>query len=112
MRNDLKKDRIILPFTLKDGFELASTAPPNIPSLADGLLIQVGTSLLSADPKCGKSTFARQLLVSVAEGRDFLGYPTLQGEALYLYLEGPEGVVSQHFKKLGLTNQHGKVKVI
>jgi AAA domain len=112
MRNDLKKDRPILPFTLKDGFELARTAPPNIPSLVDGLLIQVGTSLLSADPKCGKSSIARQLMVSVAEGRDFLGYPTMEGDALYLYLEGPEGVVQQHFQKLGLSDQRGKVKVI
>jgi RecA-family ATPase len=111
MKDDPKKDRPILPFTLKDGFELATTAPPNIPSLVDGFLIQVGTSNLSADPKCGKSTFARQLMVAVAEGRDFLGFPTMQGDALYLYLEGPLGVVQQHFKTPGLTKQRGKVYV-
>jgi hypothetical protein len=109
---DRKKERVILPFELKDGFELARTAPPNIPSLVDGLLIQVGTSLLSADPKCGKSTLSRQLMVAVAEGREFLGFPTLCGDALYLYLEGPRGVVQQHFQKLGLSDQHGRVKVI
>src|SRR6267143_3349820 len=106
------KSSAILPFKIKNGFELATTAPPNIPSLVDGLLIQVGTSLLSADPKCGKSSFARQLMVDIAEGRDFWGFPTLSGDSAYLYLEGPIGVVQQHFQKLGLTNRRGKIHVI
>ena len=106
------KSSAILPFKIKNGFELATTAPPNIPSLVDGLLIQVGTSLLSADPKCGKSSFARQLMVDIAEGRDFWGFPTLSGDSAYLYLEGPIGAVQQHFQKLGLTNQRGKIHVI
>jgi len=106
------KKNVILPFKIKNGFELASTAPPNIPSLVDGLLIEVGTSLLSADPKCGKSTLVRQLMVDIAEGRDFWGFPTLSGDSAYLYLEGPIGVVQQHFQKLGLTNQRGKIHVI
>jgi len=107
-----KEEKKILPFKMKDGFELASTAPPTIPALVSGLLVEVGTSILSADPKCGKSTFCRQLLVDVAEGRDFLGMPTLCGDAVYLYLEGPVGAVQQHFQKLGLTNQRGKIHVI
>jgi RecA-family ATPase len=106
------KKNVILPFKIKNGFELASTAPPNIPSLVDGLLIEVGTSLLSADPKCGKSTLVRQLMVDIAEGRDFWGFPTLSGDSAYLYLEGPIGVVQQHFQKLGLTNRRGKIHVI
>jgi len=106
------KSSAILPFKIKNGFELASTAPPNIPSLVDGLLIEVGTSLLSADPKCGKSTLVRQLMVDIAEGRDFWGFPTLSGDSAYLYLEGPIGAVQQHFQKLGLTNQRGKIHVI
>ncbi len=106
------KSSAIRPFKIKNGFELASTAPPKIPSLVDGLLIQVGTSLVSADPKCGKSSFARQLMVDIAEDRDFWGFPTLSGDSVYLYLEGPIGVVQQHFQKLGLTNQRGKIHVI
>jgi RecA-family ATPase len=68
--------RVVLPFKVKDGFELASTAPPTIPCLVDGLLIKVGTSILSADPKCGKSSLAREAMVAVVEGRNFLGFRT------------------------------------
>jgi RecA-family ATPase len=102
----------ILPFTMKNGYELASTAPPTIPSLVRGLFIEVGTSLVSADPKCGKSSFARQLIVDVVEDRAFLGLPTLCGDAVYAYLEGPIGVVQQHFQKLGHTGQRGQIHVI
>jgi len=110
---EVKKDSPrITPFTMKNGYELASTAPSNIPSLVDGLLIEVGTSLLSADPKCGKSSFARQLIVDVVEDRGFLGYPTLCGDCLYLYLEGPIGVVQQHFHKLGHKGERGQIHVI
>lgn len=113
MNNETKNDgRKILPFTMKNGFELATTAPPNIPALVRGLLIQVGTSILSADPKSGKSTLVRQLMVDVAEHREFVGMPTLGGDCLYLYLEGPIGVVQQHFQKLGHTGQRGQIHVI
>ena len=107
-----KEEKKVLPFKTKDGFELASTAPATIPALVSGLLVEVGTSILSADPKAGKSTLVRQLLVDVAEDRDFLGMSTLCGDAVYLYLEGPVGAIQQHFQKLGLTNQRGKIHVI
>ncbi len=77
-----------------------------------GLLIQVGTSIVSADPKSGKSTLVRQLIVDIAEYREFLGMPTIGGDCLYLYLEGPLGVVQQHFHKLGHTGQRGQIHVI
>jgi hypothetical protein len=51
-------------------------------------------------------------MVDIAEDRDFWGFPTLSGDSVYLYLEGPIGVVQQHFQKLGLTNQRGKIHVI
>jgi hypothetical protein len=75
-------------------------------------LIQVGTSILCADPKCGKSTLARQLAVAVAEEKDFLGFPTVGGDVLYLFLEGPLGAVQMHLKKLGHTGQRGTIHVI
>ena len=113
MENETKHEgRKILPFTMKNGYQLATTAPPNIPALVSGLLIQVGTSILSADPKSGKSTLARQLMVDVAEYREFLEMPTLGGDCLYLYLEGPLGAMQQHFQKLGHTGQRGQIHVI
>jgi hypothetical protein len=113
MDNETKNEaRKILPFSMKNGYQLATTAPPNIPSLVSGLLIQVGCSIVSGDPKLGKSSFARQLMVDIAEDRDFLDFPTIGGDCLYLYLEGPLGVVQQHFQKLGHTGERGQIHVI
>jgi hypothetical protein len=76
------------------------------------LLLEVGVSMLCAKPKTGKSTFARQLAVSVAEGRDFLGKGTLEGDVLYLNLEGPVGVLQQHLQKLGYSETKGVIHIV
>jgi len=102
----------VVPFETHDGLELASTAPESRPYLVDGLLLEVGVSMLVAKPKCGKSTFVRQLAYSVAEDVPFLGKTVRCGSVLLLNLEGQIGVVREHFRKLGLTGQRGKVKVI
>lgn len=108
-----QEEKKILPFKTLNGLALKNAAPDKIPALVDGLLLQVGTSMLVAKPKTGKSSLAMQLAVSVAEGRDFLGkqvdYP---GDVLYLMLEGPLGVVQQNLKKLGYTEKHGTVSVV
>jgi len=106
------EDKQVLPFKVLNGLALKNAAPDKIPSLVDGLLLQVGTSMLVAKPKTGKSSLAMQLAVSVAEGRDFLGKSTLCGDVLYLMLEGPIGVVQQNLKKLGYTEKHGTVHVV
>jgi RecA-family ATPase len=106
------KDKPILPFKILSGLELMNTAPERVPALVDDLLLQVGVSMLSAKPKTGKSMLARQLGVSVAEGRDFLNRPTLCGDVLYLQLEGPIGVTQQHLKKLRYTETRGKIHVV
>jgi len=107
------EDKKPAPFKTLNGLALKNAAPDKIPSLVDGLLLQVGTSMLVAKPKTGKSSLAMQLAVSVAEGRDFLGkrvdYP---GDVLYLMLEGPLGVVQQNLKKLGYTETQGTIHVV
>ena len=107
-----KATKEILPFKILNGHELANTAPEKIPALVDGLLLEVGVSMLCAKPKTGKSTLGRQLAVSVAEGQDFFGKATLCGDVLYLALEGPLGVVQQHLKKLGHSGKHGTIHVV
>jgi len=107
-----KVTKIVTPFEIHSGFEMTLSAPENIPYLVNGLLLEVGVSMLTAKPKCGKSTFGRALAVSIAEGRDFLGKPTLCGDVLYLNLEGPRGVLQQEFKKLGLSGQRGAIHVV
>jgi len=102
----------ILPFEVHDGFDISTTAPAQIPSLVEGLLLQVGTSMVSAKPKSGKSSLLRTLAVSIAEGRRFFGLPTIQGDVLYLNLEGPRGVVASHLKQLGLSGRNGRLRLV
>jgi hypothetical protein len=102
----------VQPFRMQSGFKLANTAPEKCPCLVEGLLLEVGVSMLCAKPKCGKTSLALQLAVCVAEGRSFLGKPTVKGNVLYLILEGPKGVIQHRLNKLGLTDQHGKVFVV
>ena len=51
-----------------------------------GLLL-AGLSMLIAKPKAGKSWFAYQLAITVAQGGTFLGETVPQGDVLYLALE-------------------------
>ena len=113
MSGEEKKDgHAILPFKTQTGLELANAAPEIYHGLVDDLLLDVGVSMLCGKPKTGKSTLARQLAVAVAEGTSFLGKPTICGDVLYLILEGPKGVVQQHMKKLGCTEERGTVHVV
>ena len=73
------------------------------------MLLSAGTTLVVAKPKYGKSTLVRQLAVSVAEGKPFLGMPAQCADVLFLNLEGPEQVASLHFKALGYTQTLGKI---
>lgn len=107
-----EKKQTAEPFKTHTGLALANAAPEIYHGLVDDLLLEVGVSMLVAKPKTGKSSLARQLAASVAEGTPFLGKPTLCGDVLYLSLEGPLGVVQEHFKKLGITQQRGVIHVV
>ncbi len=107
-----KQDRKPNPFKVLNALEKMNKAPEKIPTLVDGLFLQVGVSMLCAKPKTGKSTLALQLAVAVAEEMEFFDKPTLHGDALYLALEGPEIVVWQNLKKLGYTGTRGIVHVV
>jgi len=112
-KNEVKRDdKKIVPFKIQNGHELANAAPERIPTLVDGLLLEIGVSMLCAKPKTGKSTLAMQLATAVAESGDFLGKSTLGGDVLFLALEGPLGVIQQNLKKLGHTGKHGTIHVV
>jgi hypothetical protein len=99
-------------FNPRRGLQLMKSAPEIYTGLVDGLLREVGVSMLTAKPKTGKSTFLRQLAVAVAEGTEFLGKPTSSGDVLYLNLEGQIGAVQEHLKKLNYTEERGVVYVV
>lgn len=69
--------------------------------VVDGLLPSGGLSVLVAKPKVGKSTFARQMALAVAQGDLFLGRKTAIGRVLYISLEEKRGEVRSHFKLMG-----------
>ena len=68
--------------------------------LVEDLLPADGLSLLTADPKAGKSTLARCLSTCVATGQPWLGIQTRQGEVLHLALEERGHTVLTHFDAL------------
>ena len=47
-------------------------------------------SILVGAPKVGKSFFVLGLCLAVAKGEPFLGFPTMQGDVLYMSLEDTE----------------------
>lgn len=62
-----------------------------------------GFSALTAKPKVGKSTFARNLALAVAKGEPFLDCETTQGPVIYFALEEKRSEVARHFRDLGAT---------
>jgi len=104
--------KVVTPFQTIDGLDVVSGTDEVLTGLVGDLLADVGVSMLVGKPKSGKSSFARQLAVSVAEGRDFLGKEVKTGNVLYLSLEGPKHVVRNHFRALGLTQTRGKVTLV
>jgi predicted ATP-dependent serine protease len=99
--------------------------------LVDKLLPSAGFSLLVAKPKAGKSTLARNLALSIAQGKDFLtrlwqflyrpkslkigsfetrlwpksslNKATQRGAVIYLALEEKRSEVKKHFSEMGAT---------
>lgn len=73
--------------------------------LVEDLLMKGGLSLLSADPKAGKSVIARQLARDVLRGTPFFGRTTKPGSVFYFGMEEHPQVLSKSFKRLGITEQ-------
>jgi hypothetical protein len=108
----MSEEKLVTPFQTIDGLEVVSSTEQVFSGLVGDLLADVGLTMMCAKPKVGKSSLARQLAVSVAEGEDFLGKSVKTGNILYLSLEGPKHVVQQHFKTLGLTQTKGRVTLV
>jgi hypothetical protein len=72
--------------------------------IVDNLLTVGGVSLMSSDPKAGKSTLVRQLIREVLRGQVFLGRQCKQGSVHYYGIEEQLEIVNSSFKRLGLMN--------
>jgi hypothetical protein len=70
--------------------------------LVENLLTTGGVSLMSSDPKAGKSTLVRQLMREILRGTTFLGRQCKQGVVHYYGIEEQLEVVNASFKRLGV----------
>lgn len=83
--------------------DFLDTPDPEVPWIVEGLLPAGGTSLLSAKPRAGKSTFVRSLLVSVAKGDRFLNKSTSQVPVFYIGLEEISSFVKKDLVAMGVS---------
>ena len=61
--------------------------------------------MLAANPKAGKSTLVRNLMLSVARGEPFFGRQCRQSNVVYLALEEPVEHVADEFRLLAAHNE-------
>ena len=61
--------------------------PPLSPPLIDGVLRQGHKMLIAGPSKAGKSFALIELAISIAEGREWFGWPCQQGRVMYVNLE-------------------------
>jgi hypothetical protein len=73
-------------FPQVDGTQLMQATFEPLKMIVEELL-PVGTTIIAAPPKSGKSRIAYQLITSSLTGGDFLGRRTMRGQCLYLALE-------------------------
>lgn len=102
---DPKHDKRLKP---KSGFHLQPIGEcyedkSEIEWNVDKLLHKGGMSILSADPKAGKSTLARQLMTCVVKGIPFLKRKCEKGPVIYLAIEEQIQVINQCFRALDVS---------
>jgi hypothetical protein len=119
----------ITPVLIDTGRQIEEKAPVRVPALntysaselydmvfapptfAVEQLMPSGLAILAAAPKMGKSLFSLLLGCCVAEGKDFLGFPTNMGDVLYLDLESRDWRVKSRLEKIWLTRAPERLKI-
>ncbi len=95
-----RADRFPLPLPLD--VLTTGAAGGGIPWVWDGYLMRGGVTLLSALPKCGKTTLLAHLFKTLAAGGSFCGRPLVPGRALVVSEESP-AVWAERRDRIGLT---------
>jgi hypothetical protein len=75
---------------IRSAKELLSNRPPKPPEIVKGLLHQGCKIVMGGASKSYKTWVLIDLAISVATGKPWWGFPTVQGRVLYLNLELPE----------------------
>ena len=105
----VKENKNDFPWKDDAEFKLAQFKPPTW--LIDGVWVEASKGFIASEPKCGKSTFAFDLALSVATGTPFLGHFGVNkpGRVLVIQEEMDEGEVQWRRRKImeskGFNNQ-------
>ncbi len=91
--------RTLLPY---DVDRMALTVPPAVPWLMRPLLARGSMTLLSGQPKAGKSMLGTRLAAGIGNGTSVLGMECEQGTALIIDGENGELVAHQRIHGLGI----------
>jgi RecA-family ATPase len=95
------EDASMRPFKVLSPADMYQMPEDRTDWLVNGLLPSIGTSLVGASPKCGKSVITRQLCAFISQGRPFLGREVRQGKALYVSTQEQPAKIADHFRDLG-----------
>jgi RecA-family ATPase len=85
-KTNLRTQKEILPLEIVSAYDLQRKEIEPVQFIVDELL-PYGLSIIASPPKQGKSFFALDLCIAVAEGKNFLGKKTNQCEVMYFALE-------------------------
>jgi hypothetical protein len=97
---DAKDDRRPTRLPIRSAAQLVSDHPTLRPAVIQGLLRRGETMNIIAGPKVGKSWLVLGLLVSVARGEDWLGFPTSKQNVLLLDNELHAETLSSRLKRV------------
>jgi len=89
-------------FSPRSTAELLGEPIPPIAWVWEPYIPEGGLVLLAGFMKTGKTTFAYPLIRAIAQGKDFLGYPTRQGGVLVLAVEEHPQDVRRRLEKFGV----------
>ena len=90
------------PFRPVSFAQVAADVPETPDWLVDRLIVKRSLGLMVGDPKAGKSELTYQMVVAVAQGRRFLGRPTVQGGVLIIVAEESRDDAVRRLKHFGL----------
>lgn len=99
-----KQKKFTDTFTIYNALERRGKVEMDPDWLVDQLFARESISILSADPKAGKSTLTRFLTSRLADGKDFLGFKCKPSKVLMIAVEEKERFLLRDFEKLDITN--------
>lgn len=94
-------DTAVRPLLIWSPADLYRMPEQPVPFLVDDLLPSIGTSIVGASPKAGKSVLTRQLCAFVSQGNPFLGRNVQQGRVMYISTQEQPTKIAAHFRSLG-----------